>query len=434
MKSVIPLLFSALITLFVFVQNIDASNLPRSHQCTLIESVSPTEVMVHATGIGHWQKGDTKKKERESYLLTKAELDARRAALWFLLYGSTDPLLSTDVEKNSFARIQEEFFREHNIVKFISWEGSELLRRIKRELKRKKEYELTIEKAFKINKQAVQAHLVEQGVLIGQVDLIELIGMPFVMVIPESQKDQDPVKLLATDTNLGHASKVIESYLTSRRYDVIVPEQLVVLNELNAVQMMLKDVEEDYGYKLALSIGSDVYITYDVQILSDKYNTQKAVVNVRAFETTTARLLGTETGYSPASNSTGLVLIEQAINDAIDKVLSRINAYWKDDIGRGIQYKLIVSISKDFNRDQAEQISFVISDILRAITKNRKFKENIVTDQTLDYLLWCDVDNYGQSTQVYRTMKDSFSEMFSAGNLRKINVNRKLILLAIDMN
>ena len=99
---------------------------------------------------------------------------------------------------------------------------------------------------------------------------------------------------------------------------------------------------------------------------------------------------------------------------------------------RGIQYKLIVSISENFSADQSEEISFVFSDMLEEFTKNKKYKENIVTAQTLDYLLWCDPDRFDKPTKLYRQIKKSFKNNFVDGSLNKVNINRKLLVLKID--
>lgn len=411
-----------------------SSNLPISRQGTLVESVSPSELLIYATGISKWKKGDSKARDIDNYLLRYAENDARKAAVYFVLFGGTDPLLASEKERNAFNRIQEDFFQIDNVRKYIAWEGHELIKRTKREVVKKREYELTIDKAFKINKQEIQDYLVKSGILTARETLADAVGLPFLMVIPAVTKGKNPIETLKGDARQSHAAKVIESYLTARRYDVFVPEQSVDLNELASAQKMVKDVADDLSYQLALSIGSDVYITYEINIEADKYNTKKASASVRAFETTTARLLGTETGYSPSSQASDMVLIEQAVNDAIDKVLNRINAYWKEDIGRGVQYKVIVSIEGGFDVDQTEDIAFVLGDVLREISKNGRYKENVVTGQTLDYIVWCDANSYGQSSQLYRHLRQKFSEKFPSGSLRQINLNRKMALLKVEAN
>ncbi|MFC2150467.1 DUF6175 family protein, partial [Calditrichota bacterium] len=172
-------------------------------------------------------------------------------------------------------------------------------------------------------------------------------------------------------------------------------------------------------------------ITYEVNVENDKLGTKKASASVRAYETTTARLLGTETGYSPSAASAPMALIENAVNDAIDKVLSRIMAYWKEDMERGVQYKLVVSVDPGFSKSEAENIQFAMLDLLEQVTVRKQFKENVVTKTSLDYLLWCDPKTYDKSSKLYRDIKRGFSDQYPAATLEQININRKLILLKV---
>ena len=68
----------------------------------------------------------------------------------------------------------------------------------------------------------------------------------------------------------------------------------------------------------------------------------------------------------------------------------------------------------------------------------KKSKENIATLQTLDYLLWCDPSEYDKSSKVYRELKTKFSDFIEDEGvdtqLRKLNLNRKMILLKVDMD
>ena len=74
---------------------------------------------------------------------------------------------------------------------------------------------------------------------------------------------------------------------------------------------------------------------------------------MRAFETTTARLLGAETGYSDESAAPATALVEAAMTNALDNVMSRINSYWQDDIKNGLQYKVIVTHYRQVRRRYA---------------------------------------------------------------------------------
>jgi hypothetical protein len=155
---------------------------------------------------------------------------------------------------------------------------------------------------------------------------------------------------------------------------------------------------------------------------------KKGVVGCRAYETTTARLLGTETGYSPEKpGSTDAVLIEMAMNDAIEKVLNKINAYWKDDLKNGQQYKLIVKITGRFDDPMA--VGDMLDDVLKGITTKRK--QNSATEKTVDYTIW--QNQFENTSKLFRELSKRVDQNKDAQSLgvkmKRINVNRKMIIL-----
>jgi hypothetical protein len=401
----------ALVCIFVIGCAAKAPILPVSREATIVESTNPAEVMVEAAGIGR--------------NTDEALLDARRSAVAVVLLGGTDPLLQTQDEKSKFEFAQEEIYSVPTINQYISWESKEIKNRIKLEGGDK----IKITKTFKVNKRMLEEEMVRRQIIKARVEITTQIGLPMIMVIPEVQKGEDPIDAMNGDPMLKHAAQSIESYLTGRKYDVQVPEQKVNVDGLTEALQGVKGIENDYSYQLALSIGSDVYITYTVDMQSRVVGgstVRKATVGVRAYETTTARLLGTETGYSKERPGADLALVEEAIHGAIDNVLSRVNAYWKDDLTRGVQYKLTITIQGNFDENQREDIGFAIN---RAIKQNTKTsKENVATDQTFDYLVWVDSKNISDSRELYAALKQDYS---GNGQLRSVNITRKLILLKV---
>jgi len=426
MKHLISVLISCLgLTAILSAE----SNMPRSKEALFIESSGPAEVVIAATGIGT-AKENWLGKVDQNELTTSAKLDARRSAIWFVVLGGSDPMLSTDDEKSKFARVQESFFAADNIQKYIAWESDRFEERVKIDDGKR----LRIKRLMKVNTRLVKDDLIALGVTTAQADLVAAIGLPSIMVLPEAPKGRNPIDLLKQDKTLKKGAEVIESYLTARKYDVLVPEQMEGLQDMVAASQSLKDVEDDPTYLLALSVGADVYITYNITTTSRKVGSRevkKAAVAVRAFETTTARLLGTETGYSADRPTMDAAVIEEAINDAIEKVLARITAYWKDDIARGLQYKIIISISKDFSTSEAEDILFSVTDVFGEMAKTTK--EVLMTDYTLDYLIWADPAKYDRSSNVYRELKQSIEKAVPEGSLRRVTLNRKLIVLDVEM-
>ena len=408
------------------------AQIPVSKEATLIEAVSSSEWLIEATGkyMSPEKREKKAKKDVDKNGVTKATDDAKKAVVYFVLFGGTDPLISSSQERQKLDEYESFYFDMSNISRYISWEESALQKKVK--LNGGKG--LKIVKRFKINKSILMKDLENHNILEAREDLADVFGNPFIMVLPEVEKGENPIEMLQSNQRLKHAASVIESFLTARQYDVVVPAAMENMDNLNAAQMSLGDQEEDFAYQLALSIGSDIYITYSGDLESAGYGTDKYSMAVRAYETTTARLLGTETGYSQARKGEIMVSIEEAMNGAIDNVLSRLINYWESDLKNGVQYKLVVSISTDFDEDEAESISFAFMDAVEEISN--KSKENIATSQTLDYLLWCDPGKYDKSSKVYRYLKKKFGNFVEdegvTAKLRKINVNRKMILLKVD--
>jgi hypothetical protein len=399
------------VCVFIIGCAVKAPILPVSREATIIESTNPAEVMVEATGIGRTTE--------------EALLDARRSAIAVILLGGSDPMLQTQEEKSKFEFIQTDIYSVPTINQYISWESSEIKNRLKIENGTK----IKLTKNFKINKRLLEEEMTRRQVIKARLQITEAIGLPMIMVIPEVPKGEDPVDTMNRDPRLKHAAQSIESYLTSRKYDVQVPEQKVVIDGLTDAQQGLKDLNNDLSYQLALAIGSDVYITFSVDVQERRVGgnmVRKASVGVRAYETTTARLLGTETGYSQERPSADLPLVEEAINGAIDNVLTRLNAYWKDDLTRGVQYKLTFSIQGKFSDDDNEEIGFAVNRMIKKNTKS--YKENVVADKNFDYLVWVDPKLMSDSREFYAALKKDYS---GKGQLKNINITRKLLLLRI---
>ena len=413
---------------FLVLFSLINAQLPVSKQATLVETVSSSEVMIEATGIykGKGKKKKHKIKDVKSKGVSMATLDAKKSAVWHVLFGGTDPLLKSSQEQQIFGQHEGFFFNNDNISNYITYEDALLIKKLKIDGGQG----IKIVKRFKVNKELLTKDLEARNVIAAREDLAETIGNPFIMVLPAVNKGQSPIDALRTNPAYKHAASVVESYLTARQYDVIVPQQQESLESLNAAQMDLGDREEDYSYQLALSISSDVYIEFSGIQEDAGYGTKKYALTVKAFETTTARLLGTETGYSQGRKGELMVSVEEAMNDAIDKVLARVTEYWKKDVKKGIQYKLIINLSTDFDEDEVEEIQFALMDAIEEMSKASK--ENIVTNQTVDYLLWCDPGKYDKSSKVYRYVKKYFKQEDTSGTLRKVNVNRKMILLKVD--
>jgi len=401
MKQMISLFLFALVVLVSSLVSAQG-NLPKSKEAKFAETYSQTEVQVFAKGIG---------KD-----VDEAEKDAKKAAIYYLLYSANDPILQTAAEKEAFNGVADKFFEIGNINNYVTYMAND----IKSKVNTKEG--VKVEKLIRVGREKLREDLQSQGILVSKEALSQAAGNPFLMVIPEVKKGENPIQKLQNEPLTKKAAETIEGFLTARKYDVQVPEAMDNLNDLINAQAGAKGVEDDIAYQLALSIGSDVYITFNAAI-----ENKKGIVAARAYETTTGRLLGTETGYSSDATAPDAALVEAAMNFAADKVLSRINAYWKEDIKNGQQFKVIFKITAQLDDDAMEDLSDEIDAAIKE-SSNGKFKKGASGDKTKDVVIWS--NKYKDGDELYKYFRDRFKKHDSI-KVKKINVNRKLVIMEL---
>ncbi len=110
----------------------------------------------------------------------------------------------------------------------------------------------------------------------------------------------------------------------------------------------VEGAEEDEAAKIAMAAGADVYITFEPKKERGKEAYGKSVaygVALKAYETTTSRLLGSETVISPARASwvagEEARALQDAASDAMAKLLPQIEEYWKEDAAKGSKFYVV---------------------------------------------------------------------------------------------
>jgi hypothetical protein len=402
--------------------------MPESRVATIKEVISSAEVLMSGTGEYHsGAKGRCRKKrDVKNNGVEHATLDAKRAALHYLLFSGTDPILRTQQERMRFENQVNAIFGSGNLRRYITWESTTIQNRVTLN----NGQGIRLSKDFRVDRAALVRDLETYRIIDRRTDVVAAIGFPQIMVIPDVSPGQNPVNVLRTDPVARHGASVIESHLTAQQYEVIVPQQADILNTLNDAQNIIAGIETDHAYRLALTVGSDIYITFSGVYEDAGFNTKRFGATVRAFETTTARLLGSETGYSQGRQGESTISIEEAINQALSNVLSRVNAYWASDRENGIQYKLVISIPSHFSDNEVDEIQDAFHNAVRRVST--RFRENITTRQTMDYLIWCDPSVYRSSRDVFADIRAEFQRTSFGTRLSTININRKMILLKVD--
>jgi len=111
---VINAIVSSVFILFLFISCAkkpecvpNRSHLPLSKQATFVESSSTVEVVIKATGKGCG--------------VESAIEDAKKAALWYVLFAGDRPLLKTEEEREEFERVEKLIFSR--VDDYIRWQS-----------------------------------------------------------------------------------------------------------------------------------------------------------------------------------------------------------------------------------------------------------------------------------------------------------------------
>ena len=97
------------IGLILLISNVQAKD-PLSKQATIIDSSSASEVIVQATGIYHSKKRFFKKRDTRKKGPEQARMDAKRAAVYHLIYNGNNPIVTTEKELIKTKSIHNEIF------------------------------------------------------------------------------------------------------------------------------------------------------------------------------------------------------------------------------------------------------------------------------------------------------------------------------------
>lgn len=406
----------------------DGSDIPVSKQGSVLEVVSPDEVLVEAYGI-YYGKGSSsaaRRRDVEENGTEMALLDARRTSIHILLLEGSDPILSSTEEKAAFQRDKEYFYNADTMRRYITYEDTLFTSRLLIE----DSTGIRVSKRFKVNKERLLEDLAYRRIIVARDVLMESIGNPIIMVMPNAETNQSPLDILAADPIARQSSTIIQSYLTSKGYEVITPEQSGEIANLVTTQQSLNGGYPDFSYQLALTIGSDIYMTFTGYSEESSLDTTRYIATLNIYETTTARLLGSETGYSKGRKGDVGVSVEEAYNDAIDRALTRVMNYWKEDVEKGIQYKVIVSLTPGLDSYDIDTIHLSFLDAVDEIAVSSR--ELILTDETIDFLIWVDPKRYDRPLRVYQALKEAFEQGGSSAVMGRSSINRKLMQLTIE--
>jgi len=318
MKKLVVLLIVAIFVVGCGKKNVKPAPpkdaFPVSHEVREVESTNSSETMLRATG-----KGSS---------VEYAIADAKKAAIWYLLHAGTKPLIKTPEEKRAVKNVEEKLYS--NLDVYFRYTS---------DIKSKKKSGKTVivDILVKVDVAMLTDYLVNNEVLKSVDDVADEIGLPAISIVAANNSADAAI-----------AKNTLGEYLSDKEYEVNVVEQSGKLSKIVGKLAKLGG-NADPAYAWALEAGSEIYIEVKVNKESGMVSgvkTRKASVTAKAFQTSTARQLGSTTGHSSERAASGYdALIQEAANDVADKLISQIRKKWLKEIKKGKWFKVVIFTS-----------------------------------------------------------------------------------------
>ena len=242
------------------------------------------------------------------------------------------------------------------------------------------------------------------------------ITRPVLMVVPAAPDKGQFTKA---------AMEGINEYLTEKGYEVRSLEGSEDLSSLIQMQGDISGNGDDMSYMAGLALGADIYIKFSGSIKNDMITAE-----VSAYETSTARLLGSKTSsvQDHTKNRDNLrYLVHSAAEKAMPALERTIHSYWSEDLKKGIQYKVVMRIGERFNGSALEDLQDQGVSALR--NRFSSVRVNAMTEKTIDLSVYANPQEYPDAFAVYSAIRQSLASFAQA---KKNNIVNKLVILELN--
>ena len=250
---------------------------------------------------------------------------------------------------------------------------------------------------------------------------------PVIMVLPAA--NEKGLSSLQTISDKPFAKAIMDGlndYLSQKHYDV---KSLEGNSELEKIIQMQNDIagnDEDLAYLASLSLNADIYIKFSGTLDAKGFVT----VDLSAYESSTARLLGSQSSSINSHGRTSKVdqqsNLKSAAKKAMPSIETQILSNWKEELNKGTQYKVIMNITGSEPDSELEDKQDRITQSLKAVFN--KVKVNSMTAKTIDLVVYADPTKFEDVNEVYRTIRQTLKPFAES---KKLNITKKLIVMEV---
>ncbi len=255
----------------------------------------------------------------------------------------------------------------------------------------------------------------------------ENYSKPVIMVLPNKNGSGISALQQVTENPFAKATMDgISDYLADKHYEV---KSLEGSSEINHIVQLQNDIagnDEDLAYIASLTLNADIFIKYSGKMDSKGFVT----VELKAYESTTARLLGSQSSSIDSHGRTSPIdqqaNLKAAAKKAMPSIEKQILAYWIDDLNFGTQYKVVMNITGSYGDSDLEDLQDQIT--LKLKKEFSKVKVNSMTSKTIDLVVYADPIKYEDVNEVYRTIRQTVKPL---AETKKLNITKKLIVMEV---
>ncbi|MBR6455014.1 MAG: hypothetical protein IKS97_10675 [Fibrobacter sp.] len=256
-------------------------------------------------------------------------------------------------------------------------------------------------------------------------EVLQDYTQPIIMVSP-ALNAKGETQEIATDNYSNAVQEAIHSYLTKKNYEVKSIEGQETLNEILQMQNDIANTEDDLSYLAGIALDADVYIKFKQDVSNEEVS-----VEISAYETSTSRLLGSQSSTVRNNGHTSKINLASNLGAAVRKAMpgleTKILSYWKNDLTKGTQYKVVANIKGEYSDSQTEDLH---DAIMKSLKSNfNSVKMNVMTAKTLDFVVYANPLKFKDSQEIYSKLRQIFKPI---AETKKINITRKLILMELN--
>lgn len=337
-----------------------------------------------------------------------AVIDAKKAASWYV----ASRVLKSAQDRERFGSVEKSFYSRYN--SFLNDVRPD------KEIRLDDTGRAVVRVRLQVNRNEVMKFLKDFGVVANTTPDAK-VGKPSIgVVIRWKVKTKDPAW-----NELARNSAA--EFLTERGYNAV--DTSTGVRKMNALERRVvksQNLPMDEEYRASLMMGADIMIEVTVWNQS-KGTTTKGAAAVKAYETTTKRLIGSSSAFGeeyPLDNQREFQTMKQAIQSAVERVLDQVNGYWQRDAVTGNRYYLIIAGNLNTSPDLADTISVN----LKKINGVAEFNRVTATSSRVIVQFQSKMDNVEMSLALKRTLRSTQGVAF----LKVPISTRKFFLITVN--